>query len=107
MMLNVKDRRTRTVAIVDDERDARDTWSWGLENADFSVKALSGPFADLQALVDAVVGGANAVLCDHHLTEGNYAHCSGAEAVCALYRRQFPAVLVTAWSKAVMDQIRL
>ena len=106
MILNVKDRHVDRVAIVDDDQDARDTWS-GLVNAEFATNPLSGPFANLRTLVDTIVGGANAALCDHHLKEGNYAHCSGAEAVCALYRQQFPAVLVTRYSKADMDEIRL
>lgn len=92
-------------AIVDDNEDMRETLRDELEYAEIEAKPLAGPFSTLDDLVSTVVGRANAAVCDHHLTR-NYASCDGAEAVASLYESKLPAVLVTAYSKADVHEIR-
>jgi CheY-like chemotaxis protein len=94
-----------SVAIVDDNEMKRDTFRDELELADWIAMPLAGPFACMQALLDKVIGQSNAAICDHHLHH-NYAAFDGAETVATLYQKKFPAVLVTQYERALMDDIR-
>lgn len=98
--------RIRDVAIIDDNDDTRETMSDYLKGADFVPHLLTGPFRTIDDLVSAVMRVSNAVVCDHRLTTRNFAPCSGAEVVDLCYRKSFPPVLITTWSKADIDQIR-
>jgi CheY-like chemotaxis protein len=93
------------VAIVDDNQNSRETFRDDLESHKFLPEPLEGPFATVDALVEAVRSRADVAICDHHLI-ANYAGFDGAEAVASLYRQQLPAVLVTAWSKADIHEIQ-
>lgn len=93
------------VAIVDDNDESRETLRDELEEYNFVPEPLLGPFQTVGSLVDAVRAKADVAICDHHLI-ANYAGFDGAEAVASLYERQLPAVLVTAWSKAELQEIQ-
>lgn len=94
------------VGVVDDSADARDTFSDELRDADFIARPFDGPFTTLEQLLQAVIGEADAVVCDHHLSPRNYAPCTGAEAVGHWYQERFPSVLVTRYEKAEIEEIR-
>ncbi len=95
-----------SIAVVDDSDDARETLSAELRDAQFNAKPLIGPFKSADELVGIARGEADAIVCDHHLSTRNYAYCTGAEAVAISYDVRFPAVLVTSWSKALIDDMR-
>lgn len=93
------------VAIIDDDEIKRDTFCDEVELVNWKAMPLSGPFSTIPSLIEMVVGRANVAVCDHHLVR-NYAPFNGAQTVAALYNRKFPAVLVTKYEKAQMDDIR-
>lgn len=93
------------VAIVDDNDDSRETLRDELEDYHYVPEPLQGPFDTLDSLVNTVRAKADVAICDHHLFS-NYAGFYGAEAVARLYESRLPAVLVTAWSKANLQEIR-
>jgi CheY-like chemotaxis protein len=106
MALVLSGTNIQRVGVVDDSEDTRDTISDELQDAHVETRAFDGPFGTLNELIDTVVAGVDAVICDHHLTPRNYAPCTGAEAVANWYANHFPAVLVTRWEKAEVDGIR-
>jgi CheY-like chemotaxis protein len=95
-----------SVAVVDDNKDGRDTLSDDLSYAHFNPIPLAGPFADLPALMQDLYGKVDAAVLDHHLNTRNYAGCTGAEAAEHLYKKKVPAVVVTSWSDADIGHIR-
>ncbi len=104
MTFTFEDRSISSVAVLDDNEDSRETMSDELRHASFTPAPIGRHDADKESLIDTITGAANAAVCDHHLL--GYAPCSGAEAVSGLYEVEFPAVLVTAYFKADIDQIR-
>jgi hypothetical protein len=92
------------VAVLDDDDDGRHTTMGDLELASFAPRPVEGPFANEDLLIETITSSSSAAVCDHHLL--NYAPCSGAKAVNRLYEARFPAVLVTTYFKADIDQIR-
>lgn len=94
------------VAVADDSEDARNSMSDELKDFNLTPRPLQGPFKGTDQLVNLARSVAQAAVCDHHLRTRNFADFSGAEAVARSYEMKFPAVLVTSWSKADIDQIR-
>jgi CheY-like chemotaxis protein len=105
MAIEVEGITIERVGVVDDNSDNRETISDDLRDLELDPQPFAGPFGSTEELVNSVMQGNHAVICDHHFTR-NYAPGSGAEAVAAWYQQHFPPVLVTAWSKAEIDHIR-
>jgi hypothetical protein len=99
-------RRFARVSVGDDDADARETLLDDLKAARFKPRALLGPYDSLKSLVEDAMDQADAAVFDHHLQTGAFAPCSGAAVLNELYAKQFPALLVTAWVRADMDEIR-
>lgn len=95
----------RTVAVVDDVKDSRETTADKLRDAGFEAVAVDGKFGNATELADEVQKVADAAVLDHHLNEHNYARCSGAEAAEQLYLRKVPSVVVTKYARADIDDI--
>jgi CheY-like chemotaxis protein len=85
------------VAVIDDQPEAAEATSIGLEEAGFTPVVLKDGFREVGALVDAVRSVADAAVCDHRLGFTGYAPFLGAEAVAALIEAKVPAVLVTTY----------
>lgn len=100
-------RNIRTVAVIDDQPDARDTIAVDLEYLSFEPRPLDGPFRDISAVLASVVGQVDAAVLDHHLNQRSYAGCTGAEVASKLYDQKIPAVLITSWSEAELGKIRM
>lgn len=99
--------RIESVAIVDDNEDARLSMHDELSDSAVEPRIVRGQyFEDAEKLVTAARDEADAAIFDHHLSTYNFARCSGAEAVAVSYDQQFPAVLITAYSNADIDGIR-
>jgi hypothetical protein len=86
----------RRVAVADDNPEYRAQKSQLIELAGFQAVPLPGQYADVNAFLHALGNsGASALVCDHKLSEGNYAGFQGVEAVAHLYGSVTPALLVT------------
>lgn len=98
--------KIRRVAVVDDDEQARQAMAESIEDADLEPVVQSERLESVDELVRRLTTDADAALCDHRLAPRNYAAFHGAEAVAALYRKSFPALLITAWSTEDIDNIR-
>ncbi len=86
----------RRVAVADDSPEYRAQKSNLVELAGFDAVPLMGRYANVDDLICAIGdSGASALICDHKLSEGNYAGFQGVEAVAYLYGSMIPAILVT------------
>lgn len=106
MALVISGTNIERVGVVDDSEDTRDTISDELQDAQVEPAPFDGPFGTLNDLIGTVAAAVDAVVCDHHLSPRNYAPCTGAEAVANWYANRFPAVLVTRYEKAEIEEIR-
>jgi hypothetical protein len=86
----------RKVAVADDNPKYRDQKSRIVAIAGFEPVPLDGQYPHVRDLLDAVKRvNATALVCDHKLSEGNYAGFEGVEAVAELYGSTTPGILVT------------
>ncbi|MFH2201676.1 MAG: hypothetical protein ABIJ96_01030 [Elusimicrobiota bacterium] len=96
-----------TVAIVDDNKDMRETMAAELEDVNLRPALLEGPFQTVTALLKEIRGRRlEAAVCDYHLSPRGFAGFSGAQAVAELYQQKIPSVLVTAYGKVDVIDIR-
>lgn len=100
------DIREITLAVVDDNPAARETVTGELEDLGMRVSALEGPFYSEEQAFVASKNSAEALICDHHLSQHDYARFTGAELVAKCYLEHFPAILVTKYSVDVIEEIR-
>lgn len=92
------------VAVLDDDEDSRETMCDDLRLANFSPAAVEAAPDTEDALLETITRNSHGAVCDYRLRD--YAPCSGAQAVNRLYQAKFPAVLVTRYFKADVDEIR-
>ncbi len=107
MPLVIEKRNIKKVFIIDDQAAARDAMAEVIEDVDLEPIIKSKQLPSLDELIEDLTKNADAAIFDHHLKVGNYANFDGAEAVAKLYELNFPALLITSWTDAVMDDIRL
>ena len=107
MSLVIAGKTIERVKIVDDDANGRKGVALIVGDADLEPLPEDGPLPKLNEFLSTAIAEADAVVCDHRLKQGTYAHFDGAEAVARFYELGFPAVLFTAWSKADIDAIRL
>jgi hypothetical protein len=88
-------RPAQRIAVVDDREDERELKGIELQHAGLEPHSISGQFQRVADLVEKIVERADAAVCDHYLQPADYASFYGAELVAALYRRRFPAVLIS------------
>jgi hypothetical protein len=106
MAVSIRTKKIKRVAVIDDNREARESMADSLLSAHFNPRPLPGPFNNASDIVACAMKRADAAVCDHHLIVENFAKCTGAEVVAGFYRRKFPAVLVTAWWAPDIDEIQ-
>lgn len=93
----------RRVAVADDNPDYRRHKSNLVALAGFDPVQLPGQYRVVDDLIrDLKSTGASALLCDHKLSEGNYAGFQGVEVVAKLYGSETPAILVTDYVDSVL-----
>src|SRR4051812_32806469 len=86
----------RRVAVADDNPAYRKQKSQLVEMAGFEAVPLTEQYSRMDDLLLAIANeNASGLVCDHKLSEGNYAGFEGVEAVAALYGTTTPALLVT------------
>lgn len=108
MLITEKDYKIETIplSVVDDNKANRLTMTSELEYLGMTVRALEGPFMNEAAALTAITDHSRAVICDHHLSQQDYASFSGAQLVARCYEAKFPAILVTRFSSDVIEEIR-
>src|ERR1035438_3862082 len=94
-MINIEDRTISTVAVVDDDPGARESYEYVLQDAHVTPVGEAGPLGQLADFVGEAKRRMDAVLCDHHLRIRNYSTFDGAQLAAALYDVSVPAVLCT------------
>lgn len=97
----------KNIGVIDDKPDARETMSESIEDANFKPVLFNKQLRSLDLFIDELYQSTNAAIFDYHLKIGNFACFNGAEAVAKLYANKFPALLVTTYNKADIDEIRL
>ncbi len=98
--------RIQRVAVIDDDKQARDAMAESIVDANLQPVIQQECLHSLADLIGKLKIDADAAICDHRLKPRNYASFQGAEAVAELYRIHFPALLITAWSTEDIDNIR-
>jgi hypothetical protein len=106
MPLEVMDRVIRTVLIVDDQEEARDSYEYSVIDAQLAPISEPGPLPSIEDFQGRLRGQADSLLCDYKLRVKNYARFDGAELVARCYDQKFPAILCTRYEDALFDDIR-
>ncbi len=107
MSLNLGGSEISRVNIVDDKPDVRKVIALTVEEANLEPVPENEPLPSLKEFIDAATQKADAGICDHKLSLGQYAQFNGAEAVARFYELNWPALLCTTWSKADVDAMRM
>lgn len=106
MPLRVLDRTITSVAIVDDQEEARESYEDSVIDALLEPVVEVGPLGNLVEYRASLTGKADSLLCDYKLRVKNYAKFDGAELVAACYEQGYPAVLCTRFQDAQFEDIR-
>lgn len=86
--------QNQTIAIVDDDEDARETLAEMLEMRGFNIFKIETPFDKVEDLVRYIQENSQATICDHRLGSG-LASFTGSELMPSLYASKFPSILMT------------
>lgn len=106
-MLSLEGREIERVFIVDDDASARDNYAEFVEDAQLEAVVADGTYGKVEELLgQAKDANAQAIICDYHLSVGNYATFNGASAVAQWYQQSIPALLCTNFEKAQVDEMR-
>jgi hypothetical protein len=101
------ERPRSKIAIADDTPNSLRQKSQVVRMAGYEPLQLKGHYHAVKELLDEVRREkVEALVCDHKLSEGNYAVFEGVEAVAALYGTTVPALLVTDYVDSDLDSIR-
>jgi CheY-like chemotaxis protein len=87
------------VAIVDDEKEARETLAETLELVGFETFIVENSFTEVKDLAKHIQANAQAVICDHRLSDRGLAPFTGAELMPSLYANKFPSLLITQYTE--------
>lgn len=96
----------RRVAVIDDKPEACEAMADAIEDANLEPVPYQDRLESILKFIPRLMKETDAAIFDHYLKPGNYANFNGAEAVFRLYKKKFPALLVTTYSKADIDNIR-
>jgi hypothetical protein len=94
------------VLVVDDDANARQGYSYPIEELKRIPVLEPGRIEDLETFIETLQARADAVLCDYHLKKKNYAVFNGDVIVAACYRREIPAVLCTTYTDSDITLMR-
>ena len=96
MSLRIAEIEFHTVAIVDDDEQARQGYRYPIEELGLEPVLVDGPLDSIQGFVRRV--SASGVLCDFHLRKKTYASFNGDELAKALYVNKTPVVMCTTYT---------
>jgi CheY-like chemotaxis protein len=95
------------IAIIDDEKQARETLAEILELVGFETFIVEKSFNEVNDLADYIESHAQAAICDHRLSDRGLAPFTGSELMPSLYNKQFPSLLMTQYTdRDINDSIR-
>lgn len=93
------------IAIVDDDENVREGLAYAIESEEWQPVDQPGPLGSIEDFLARNLAADGAVS-DHKLAPAGYAQFSGAQLVAAWYRRRFPALLCTTYSRSAVDEFR-
>jgi CheY-like chemotaxis protein len=95
------------IAIVDDDKVARESLAEMLDLAGFKPFIVENSFNEVETLVKYIQANSQAVICDHRLSDHGLAPFTGSELMPSLYMNHFPSILMTQYTEIdVNDSIR-
>lgn len=104
--MQLRDNVIRKVAVIDDKPAACEAMAEVVEDANLEPVTYQDRLESIRKFIPRIMKETDAAIFDHYLKPGNYANFNGAEAVFRLYKKKFPALLVTTYLKADIDNIR-
>jgi hypothetical protein len=105
MSLIINNKSIQRVMVVAHKPDSLDEIAYSIEDAELEPIIYSKPLTSIQECLSIVTKQAEAAIFAHHLGP-NLTPFSGAAAVAQLHKQQFPALLITAWVEADIDNIQ-
>lgn len=93
------------VAVIDDDREVRDSYADFLVDLGLKPVPEEGPLGPLDRFVEESRRRSQAAICDHRMKIDPYAGFDGAQLVSEYYQKGFPALLCTRFEE-VIDEIR-
>jgi hypothetical protein len=87
------------VAIIDDEEQSRETLAETLQLIGFEPFIVKDTFTEVRDLSTYIQKNAQAVICDHRLSDRGLAPFTGAELMPHLYRDKIPSLLITQYAE--------
>jgi CheY-like chemotaxis protein len=88
----------QTIAIVDDDIQARESLAEMIEMLGFKAFMVSDSFYEAEALSKYIQENSQATICDHRLGSG-LASFMGSELMPLLYKSKFPSILITQYTE--------
>lgn len=87
----------KKIVIVDDDPNSRESLAFLAEDAGFHPEIISGRYGnDKEKLINDILSfGAEGVISDHRLQNGQMASFFGADLLASLYDQKIPSVLIT------------
>ena len=105
-MWNIGQHTISSVAVVDDDAESRKSIGWMLSDSNLEMKEFNGPLINVSDTRYQIYSEANALICDHYLSVGNYAQFGGAELVAECIKSRSLAILCTRFFRPDIDDIR-
>jgi CheY-like chemotaxis protein len=87
------------IAIIDDEEQSRETLAETLQLIGFEPFIVQDTFTKVSDLAAYIKKNAQAVICDHRLSDRGLAPFTGAELMPLLYRDKVPSLLMTQYTE--------
>lgn len=106
-MFRYKDYQIESVAIVDDQSNARESMAEIVNDAELNPYLVENRLQSVNELINLYPNNAQALILDFNLGVSNYAHFNGAQAIAELYKKRIPALLVTNYSESEIDHFRI
>lgn len=97
--MQILDREISRVFIIDDDPEARESFTYTIEDLELEPVEFTGPISSANDLIGSVES-TDAILCDLHLKQRDYSTCDGHEILEACYNEQIPGVLCTTFTDA-------
>jgi CheY-like chemotaxis protein len=89
----------KKIAIVDDDKVARESLSQMLDFIGFEPFIVENTFTKVEDLAKYIKENSQAVICDHRLSDHGLASFTGSELMPSLYKSKFPSILMTQYTE--------
>ena len=106
MALTIEGRKIERVAIVDDEKESRESYGYSIEDMGIAPVFELGPLRNLESSLKEIHAKADAIICDYHLRIRSYSPFDGDQLVALSNIGRFPALLCTTYDDADITLLR-